>query len=141
MLWDWCTYIQVDCNINIDDITILQRVYRIKLKHLQENDKEKSNNNKGKQVPVKVHLKFSWIRYSMTNAFIYWCTHTLWKATIAKRRGICSIIDNHLMNCFINFIGFYAWLPTEIMKLSEWPLCSWNSHSMWIGMLMTGDSK
>ena len=67
----------------------------------------------------KIHLKFPWIRYPMTNAFIYWCKNTLWKTTIAKRRGIGSIINNHLMNCFVNFIRRCAWLSTDYQVFRE----------------------
>ena len=58
-------------------------------------------------------LKWTRIWDSMANAFIHWCADTFWKSTISKRRRICSIINNHLVNCLVNFISCYAWLPTE----------------------------
>lgn len=59
----------------------------------------------------KSNLKFTRIRNSVTNAFVYRSANTFGKSTITERRRICSVINNHLVNFLINGICGDTWLP------------------------------
>lgn len=105
------TYVQVYCDVDVDDVSILQNMFilirTINFEHTMA------------KTELLWNLKFPRVRYAMAHALIYWGAHTLWETPVAKWWRISTSFNNHLVHSFINFVCCHWWLLKNVNIVSN----------------------